>query len=982
MRSLLRVYRREAGAYFGSPVAYLFVGTYLAVTLFVFFWAEAFFARGIADVEPLFQWMPILLIALVAALTMRSWSEERRADTLEVLLSAPVSSLALVGGKFLAALSLVALSLALTLPLPITVEFLGPLDWGPVIGGYVATLFLAAAYVAIGLFVSSRTDNQIVSLIVTALIGGAFYVIGTDWLTALAPQPLDELMQGIGTGSRFDEITRGVLDLRDVYYYVSLVGVFLALNVYSLERLRWGGEHGEARRHPAWTVAVTLVAVNFLFANVWLQPIATARAYITADNRYSLSSATRGYLEGLQEPLIIRGYFSDKTHPLLRAQVPQMRDLLREYDIVGGDAVRVEFADPQNDQQVAKQARERFGIEPVSLRSSGRYESSVVSAYFHVLIKYGDQTKVLDFRDLIEVQRSSPTDISVALRNPEYQVTQAVRTVARKYRSGGNLLASLDEPVTFHGYISGPERLPDKLDQLRQSLDGILKDIGGDSDKLKVQFQQPMAGDGSLAKRLQREYGFRPMTSSLLSDQRFWFYMVLEQGGQTVPVQLPDQLTEKALRKAVESGFERLGGGFQSTVAVYKPKQGRMARLRGGGGYRMLMRQLRDNATVTQTRLTGGQVPTQADLLLLLGPKQLTEKQRFAVDQFLMRGGSVVVAASPMNVNVSRRTGVQVSRKKTGLESWLAQYGVDIGSSLVLDPQSGKLALPKRGAGGGVRMQTLDYPYFIDVRGQGLGDVPMLGDLRQVTLAWTSPVSVDAKKAGDLQVTKLVQSSKRASTSSSKTVMPDYQRYPDLGFKPPKERGRQTLAVMLEGRFQSAFADRESPLAAGSGGQQKAGEAPKAGNGKQPGQGGDRQAGAQKGQGGGQSGDGKKPTVTSVVERSPPGSRLVVLGSSSAVSDAALRIIRRSTGTEYGAPLQLVQNVADWSLGDPTLLAIRGGSRYSRLLRPVGDGTEAVLEAVNYALALGGLGLIFGVQRGVARRRREWFRRVLEGEEG
>jgi len=301
MRELLRVYRREIGAYFGSPVAYLFIGAFLAVTLFVFFWADAFFARGIADVRPLFQWMPVLLIALVAALTMRSWSEERRAGTIEVLLSAPVSPAALVGGKFLAGLSLVGVSLLLTLPLPLTVEFLGPLDWGPVVGGYVATIFMAAAYVTIGLFVSARTENQIVSLIVTVLIGGAFFLVGSDWLTALAPQSVGDFMRLIGTGSRFDEITRGVLDLRDIYYYVSLVGVFLVLNVYSLERLRWGNQRSGARRHQAWRVAAVLVALNFLAANLWLQPIASARADITADQRYSLSGATRGYLSGLQE---------------------------------------------------------------------------------------------------------------------------------------------------------------------------------------------------------------------------------------------------------------------------------------------------------------------------------------------------------------------------------------------------------------------------------------------------------------------------------------------------------------------------------------------------------------------------------------------------------------------------------------------------------------------------------------------------------
>src|SRR5690606_10918354 len=154
MRELLatagRVARKEFRGFFATPAAYLFHGAYLAATLFIFFWAEAFFARNIADVRPLFQWMPLLLIFLVAALTMRAWSEERRAGTLESLLTAPVAPLALVLGKLVAALGLVVLALALTLPLPLTVALIGPLAWGPAVGGSVATRFLPAAYVAIG----------------------------------------------------------------------------------------------------------------------------------------------------------------------------------------------------------------------------------------------------------------------------------------------------------------------------------------------------------------------------------------------------------------------------------------------------------------------------------------------------------------------------------------------------------------------------------------------------------------------------------------------------------------------------------------------------------------------------------------------------------------------------------------------------------------------------------------------------------------
>ena len=170
MKQTLSITRKELAGYFGSPMALIFVGAFLAVTLFAFFWVDTFFARGIADVRPLFRWMPVLMIFLVAALTMRQWSEEQRAGTLEVLLTLPVSKVQLVLGKFLAVMALVALALALTLFLPITVSLLGNLDWGPVIGGYLAALLMAAAYAAIGLFVSSRTDNQIVALILTVLV--------------------------------------------------------------------------------------------------------------------------------------------------------------------------------------------------------------------------------------------------------------------------------------------------------------------------------------------------------------------------------------------------------------------------------------------------------------------------------------------------------------------------------------------------------------------------------------------------------------------------------------------------------------------------------------------------------------------------------------------------------------------------------------------------------------------------------------------
>mgnify|MGYP000334927194 CR=1 FL=1 len=138
MTQIISLVRKELKGYFGSPMALIFVGVFLAGNLFVFFWVDAFWARGVAYMRPMFRWMPVLLIFLIAALTMRQWSEEEQTGTLEVLLTMPIQTIQLVIGKFLAALALVGVALALTLFLPITVALIGNLDVGPVIGGYLA----------------------------------------------------------------------------------------------------------------------------------------------------------------------------------------------------------------------------------------------------------------------------------------------------------------------------------------------------------------------------------------------------------------------------------------------------------------------------------------------------------------------------------------------------------------------------------------------------------------------------------------------------------------------------------------------------------------------------------------------------------------------------------------------------------------------------------------------------------------------------
>ncbi|RME33335.1 MAG: ABC transporter permease [Gammaproteobacteria bacterium] len=948
MRETIAVCRKELAGFFSSPAAYLFLGSFLLVTLFVFFWVETFFARNLADVRPLFEWMPLLLVFLSAALTMRAWSEEHRAGTLELLESAPVGTLSLVLGKFMAGVAMIALALLLTLPLPVTVSLLGPLDWGPVIGGYLASLFLACAYLAMGLWISARSDNAIVSLILTTLLAGAFYLLGAPTLTALAGQKVGELLQLVSTAGRFQSITRGVLDLRDVCYYLSLTGVFLTLNAYALARLRWQG-NPERPSHARRRWLTLLVALNFLAANLWLAPLGTARMDMTADRIYSLSPVTRQYLAQLQEPLLLRGYFSRRTHPLLAPLIPQLRDLMKEYGVAGGSRVRVEFIDPQEDPELEEEAASRYGVKPVPFQVEGKYQAGVVNSYFHVVVAYGDQYEVLDYRNLIDVKASSETELEVVLRNPEYDITRAIRKVLTAYRGGGNPFETLERPILLHAYISPDEKLPERLRELRKGLDEILAGLKQKAgDKLRIEVVDPDANGGRVAAELATRFGLQPLVAGLLDDRRFWFDLILESGKETVHVPLPSELDQEGLERSLKAALKRFSPGFLKTVAVVT--SGRMPY---GGRFEQLRQYLEQSYRLHETDLADGRVPPEADLLLLLAPEKLKERERFAVDQFLMRGGTVILASSPFTVDL--RTGLTAREVVSGLEGWLEHNGLKVGKKLVMDRHNATLPIPVDRDIGGITVReihNLPYPFFLDLRGDRLNQANLItSSLGQLTMTWASPVTVDEKKVSGLRRIELLRSSPESWASDRINLVPDYKAHPDLGFPEGKEQGSQLVGVLLEGRFTSWFRGRPSPLL-------KAAEKPA------------------------QGGDGKAPpeddTVASVIERSPDAARIILFASNDFASDDALRLATEGLGTYYTKPLELLGNAIDWSLEDRGLLALRSRDRFARLLSPLDRRQQLFWEYLNYALAAAALFLVWLLQRRGRRLQLERYRRMLQ----
>ncbi len=225
------IMKRELGGYFTSPIAYVFLIIFLLLTGFFTFTIGNFFERGEASLVSFFTWHPWLYLFLVPAVGMRLWSEERRLGTMELLLTMPMTAWQAILGKFLASWAFLALALALTFPVWITVNWLGSPDNGIIAAGYVGSLFLAGSYLAISCMTSAMTRNQVISFILSVVICLFFILAGytpiTDLLTRVASPVVVDIIASFSVMTHFEGFQRGVIDLRDFLFFVSVIGFAL-----------------------------------------------------------------------------------------------------------------------------------------------------------------------------------------------------------------------------------------------------------------------------------------------------------------------------------------------------------------------------------------------------------------------------------------------------------------------------------------------------------------------------------------------------------------------------------------------------------------------------------------------------------------------------------------------------------------------------------------------------------------------------------
>jgi ABC-2 type transport system permease protein len=233
-RTTCAIFKRELRSYFESPVAYVFLVVFLVLTGFLTFSWTKFYERQVADLEPFFFWLPIVFLLLVPAATMGLWAEERRSGTIELILTMPVTMTEAIVGKFLAAWSFMTIAILLTAPMIFTVYYLGNPDSGPIFCGYLGAILMAGSYVAIGMLTSSFTRSQVVSFVISFVICLILLLAGTpivtDYFVKLMPES-DWLVYGVAGLSfwtHFDGIKRGIVDLRDLLYFASVIFFMIA----------------------------------------------------------------------------------------------------------------------------------------------------------------------------------------------------------------------------------------------------------------------------------------------------------------------------------------------------------------------------------------------------------------------------------------------------------------------------------------------------------------------------------------------------------------------------------------------------------------------------------------------------------------------------------------------------------------------------------------------------------------------------------
>lgn len=814
-RALLSVAKRELHSVFISPIAYIVITLYLAVTGWFFF--STFFLNGQADMRRFFSLLPMVMALTIPAITMRVFAEEYKSGSFEILKTLPLTTLDIVLGKFLATLLFIVIMLLPTLSYPLFIQALGDLDPGPVAGGYIGALFLIAAYTGIGLLLSSLSSNQITAFITsTVLCLGLSLLHNTAFLFPPAPAAV---LEQLSSGYHFNAIAKGLLDLRDILYFSGLTFITL-YTAWTLNR------RGKPRKTKGFLY--TLVTILLFIA---LQPY-TFRLDLTDTKRYSLSGLSRGIVAGLEEPLTVKAYLSEDLPAPYSRLNQEITDILSEYARFSGQnfnyTIKQVPSGGESESPEAAEIRreaESYGIRPVNIQRVESDQVNLASAYMGMVFIQGD---------IIE-----PLPVLAAGQNLEYLLTSRIESLQEKT---GALLA-LSDPLELTLYLSPslfslsdslkayPEAVSRAVDELNRKYYG----------KLTYRQKDPGASAGFASRAADWGLPTLAVNGPGASQQEAWAAMVLVSGNERAVVPLvtrgmmgytlrdPAQLSDtiEGMVESVVGTGRRIGYLADHDTIPLTP-----AANRSGGSPRASIQTLQDvlgeRYTIAPVTLEEG-IPEDLRSLLILQPNRpFSDWELFQIDQFLMRGGDLAIFSDAFQeVMINPDQGPYGGRpyyipRQTGLERLWESYGVTREGAYVMDTR----CYLQRGRGADGSLQEIPFYFAPELDRQGLNEnLPYLRGIKGLITLNNSPITIPEESPAGVSITPILSSSPDSWTESENLDLYDPRRY----FPPPRdERRSYPLAVEISGTLKSLFAGEAPPQpapgvppeesAAGSGG--------------------------------------------------------------------------------------------------------------------------------------------------------------------
>lgn len=386
------VARHELRGFFDHPTAYVLVLAFVSLGLFLAF--RSLYASGVATLRPFFTLLPWLFTVFIPAITMRALAEERRARTLEWLLAHPLSEGEVVLGKFIGNWMFVCVAVAATIPTALGILLVSDADPGILVAQYVGAVLLAGFFVALGLWASSATRNQITAFILAASAAFVLILIGMPVVSIGLPPVLSGALVRLSVLGHFENVARGVIDLRDVLYFTSGAGLFLflAYGGVSTARLSPGGAEYRRLRLGAGVIVAATVVLNLLGGYV------RGRLDLTANNLYTLSDGTRQIVRNVDDLLTIKLFVSRELPPEIQLIVRDVRDLLADMERAADGSIQVETLDPDDSDEIRSEASS-LGISPIEFNVLRDDEFQVRRGYFGLAVLYADSREVIPIVD-------------------------------------------------------------------------------------------------------------------------------------------------------------------------------------------------------------------------------------------------------------------------------------------------------------------------------------------------------------------------------------------------------------------------------------------------------------------------------------------------------------------------------------------------------------------------------------------------------